>query len=29
VLAAAGIAERRPEPVEQPLEVVDVLTGAA
>jgi hypothetical protein len=29
VLAAAGIAGRRPEPVEQPLEVVDVLTGAA
>lgn len=29
VLAAAGIAGRRPEPVEHPLEVVDVLTGAA
>jgi hypothetical protein len=29
VLAAAGIAERRPQPVERPLEVVDVMTGAA
>ena len=28
VLAAAGIAERPPEPVEQRLEVVDVVTGA-
>ena len=28
VLAAAGITERPPEPVEQRLEVVDVLTGA-
>jgi hypothetical protein len=28
VLAAAGITERPPEPVEQPLEVVDVWTGA-
>ena len=28
VLAAAGITERPPEPVEQQLEVVDVWTGA-
>jgi len=28
VLAAAGVAERPPEPVEQRLEVVDVVTGA-
>jgi hypothetical protein len=29
VLAAAGVAPRPPEPVEQRLEVVDVLTGGA
>jgi hypothetical protein len=28
VLAAAGVAQRPPEPVEQQLEVVDVWTGA-
>jgi hypothetical protein len=28
VLAAAGITERRPEPVQQPLDVVDLWTGA-